>query len=586
MIAHFRQRFVGTGDFRIVRFPFLGERLDPIAKLRHFPRIRHDDFFRFFRRQIGKFIEHFLRRPDVDSRMRILFPRFRPFSEQNIAIDLVLFEKEMRIGCRAARKAGFIRNLDDSLVERLHVLDRIHFRIAVVFDQKFIVTDGLHFEIIIKFGERHQFLIRFFVQNSAIKFAHNARGAVEQPVMQFFQDRLGNERSFLVIFQAGQRDQTIQIMKPRHIFSQNDDVAVFLPVGVRILRDVLNHITFHPVKNFLFIFLRVFLEFRENLNAAVVRDRNGRRAPFRCRLDRRFRIRQPVQTHFRMQMELDAHFLGIVVMPDFLRLAHFHPAHIQHETPGVFVQADIAAHLDAHSFFEILIERRRILIRFDETFPQDPIRVIRDTERVQPFPVPQFTHVKGNEIPFDDDIVRFFPNLGDIRRRPFDMCAPDKNAVPFFRFGGNGSRGGLRQHIVKTRKRRCHTKSRLFFLRFFRRQRNLVLTNLRRFRIRQRHRCRYLCAADHLHSNGRPRSVDIFRDIFSIDKNFFRKGQLGAQRQKCLQRRGAVRRLDVHRPTFRVDFHQRDGVRLRATLQSIFRHLVSSKKHLSRISNG
>ena len=89
-------------------------------------------------------------------------------------------------------------------------------------------------------------------------------------------------------------------MKPRHIFGQNDDVTVFLPVGVRILRDVLNHVAFHPVENFLLIFLRVFLQFWENLNAAVVRDRDGRRAPFRRRLDRRFRIRQPVQTHLRV----------------------------------------------------------------------------------------------------------------------------------------------------------------------------------------------------------------------------------------------------------------------------------------------
>ena len=186
-VAHFRQRFIGTGNFRIVRFPFFRERLDPFAHIRDFPRIRHDDFFCFFRRQIRKFVQHFLRRPDVNGRVRLILPRFHPFGQQNVAIDLVFFEKEMRIGRRTARKPGFVRDLNDFFIERLHIFDRIHFRIFIVFYQKCIVSNRLHFEIIIKFRKRNQFFIRFFSQNGTIKFAHDTSRAIQKPVMHLLE---------------------------------------------------------------------------------------------------------------------------------------------------------------------------------------------------------------------------------------------------------------------------------------------------------------------------------------------------------------------------------------------------------------
>ena len=279
-------------------------------------------------------------------------------------------------------------------------------------------------------------------------------------------------------------------------------------------------------------------------------------------------------------MELDAHLLGVVVMRNRLGLAHFHPAHIQHKPPAVFIQTDIAAHFDAHSLFEILIERRRIVIGFDKTFPLHSIRFIRDTKDVQPFPVPQLAHVKRNEIALDDDIVRLFPNLGDVRRLAFDVRTPDENAVPFFSFRRNGRRDGLRQNIRKPGERRRHAKSRDFFFRLVRRKRHLVSSHL--LRLRQRRKIGGdVCAGYHLHPYGRPRAMHFFCDVFAINKNFFRKSQLGAHGQKRLQRRTAVRRLDVHRPAFRVDFHERDGVRFGAALQSIFRHIRSSKFSLS-----
>ena len=184
-IAHFHQFFIGAGNFRVVRLPFLGKRMEDFAFVCNPSRIFHDDFKRFFLGEIAEFIQHFLCRPDVDRRMGFNLPRFFPVGKKDVAVSLILGKHIMRIRRSADRPSSLFADFNDLPVQILQILFRIDFGKLVVIDQEFIISKRLHFQIVIELRHLDQFFITLSCKNCAEEFAHDAGRTVNQPFVEF-----------------------------------------------------------------------------------------------------------------------------------------------------------------------------------------------------------------------------------------------------------------------------------------------------------------------------------------------------------------------------------------------------------------
>ena len=107
-------------------------------------------------------------------------------------------------------------------------------------------------------------------------------------------------------------------------------MTVLLAVSVRICRDLIDHVPLHAIDDLLVILVCEILNFRECLNDAMVCDRDRRMMPLCCRLDDLFIVDKTIEAHFRMQMELDARRLVIVLVVDLDCLSLFHLRQLQH----------------------------------------------------------------------------------------------------------------------------------------------------------------------------------------------------------------------------------------------------------------
>lgn len=105
------------------------------------------------------------------------------------------------------------------LVQLLQIFFRRDGSILIFIQQEFIVSQRLHFQIIIEFRQTDQFFIAVSVQNGTEKFTHDTGGTIHQSVPEFLKERTGQKRTLAVVFQMGQRHKTVQIAEPRDIFA-------------------------------------------------------------------------------------------------------------------------------------------------------------------------------------------------------------------------------------------------------------------------------------------------------------------------------------------------------------------------------
>ena len=420
LIAHGFQLIIGTGNFRIVRFPFFRQRFNDLALLRHPAGIRDDDFLRFFFRQIAEFLQHFLCRPKIYRRMGFYFPRFLPVGQKDIPVPRVFGKKVVGIRCGAYGNPRFFSYFNNFLVQLLQIFFRRDGSILIFIQQEFIVSQRLHFQIIIEFRQTDQFFIAVSVQNGTEKFTHDTGGTIHQSVPEFLKERTGQKRTLAVVFQMGQRHKTVQIAEPRDIFCQQDNMAVLLPVTVNIFRHFIDQITFHAVDDFLPVFCRQCLYLGKCLNDAVIRNRHGRMLPLCRRPDDLFIIDESVQTHFRMEMEFYTRYFSHILMVDFFLFPLFHLGNIQHKAAGKFIKLHIPPDFYGHILFytgQLLC----VFLLFKKLFAKDSVCLISQLHGKQ---TPVFTEISAltvNDSSLYDDTALFFPDRTDIRYFPFNM---------------------------------------------------------------------------------------------------------------------------------------------------------------------
>ena len=169
-----------------------------------------------------------------------------------------------------------------------------------------------------------EFFIALPCKDSAEEFSHDAGGAVDQAFVKLFQNGLGDERTFPVKFEVRQCHHAVQVAQAGDVLRKDDDMPVLLAVGIRIRRDLIDHVPFHAVDDLLVVLVCEVLDLRERLNDAMVCDRDRRMMPLRGRLDDFFIVDKSVKTHLRVQMKLDAWRLVIVLVIDLDGLPLLH----------------------------------------------------------------------------------------------------------------------------------------------------------------------------------------------------------------------------------------------------------------------
>ena len=435
-----------------------------------------------------------------------------------------------------------------------------------------------------------EFFITLPRKNRTEEFSHDAGRAVDQAFVKLFQNGLGDERTFSVKFEVRQCHHAVQIAQAGDVLCKDDDMPVLLAVCVRICRNLIDHVPLHAIDDLLVILVCEILDLRERLNDAMVCDRNRRMMPLCCRLNDLFIVDKTIEAHFRMQMELDARRLVIVLVVDLDCLPLLHLRQLQHKPAGVLVEAHIAAHLDCRPRFQRL-DSFCLLGTVEKFLARDAIRFIGQIHEKELLFAAKLADLDRDHRADKNDTILLFIHTTDLDGLSRDMLPAKVYAIHCAAFFGCGRRryeSTLRQD---TRKRWqtarhgdprhrylfCHCRHRHFrFLRrgdvvsgredrdirrkavalhgFFRRQ------EIHRRHIRIHHRCR---------------RKNHTRHIVTIDIDRFHACQSRPHIFECLQCGFFMVGLDVPCAALGVDLHQSDDGSRLSGLQTILSHRIS-----------
>ena len=321
----------------------------------------------------------------------------------------------------------------------------------------------------------------------------------------------------------------------------------------------------------------------------MVCDRDRRMMPLCCRLDDLFIVDKTIETHFRMQMELDARRLVIILVVDLDCLSLFHLRQLQHKPAGVFVEAHIAAHLDCRPRFQRL-DSFCLLGAVEKFLARDAIRFIGQIHEKELLFAAKLADLDRDHRADKNDTILLFIHAADLDGLSRDMLPAKVYAIHCAAFFGSGCgryESTLRQDARKRWQTARHGDPRhqcLFcryrHFRFLRRgdvvsgredrdirRKAVALHGL--FRRREIHR-RHI----RIH-HGRCGRKNHTRHIITIDIDRFHACQSRPHIFECLQCGFFMVSLDVPCAALCVDLHQSDDGSRLSGLQTILSHRIS-----------
>ena len=368
-------------------------------------------------------------------------------------------------------------------------------------------------------------------------------------------------------------------------------MPVLLAVGIRIGRDLIDHVPFHAINDLLLVLVCEVLNLRERLNDAMVCDRDRWMMPLCCRLYDFFIVDKSVKTHLRVQMKLDTGRLIIVLVVDLDRLPFLHLREFQNESAGVLVEAHIPAHLDRRPRLQRL-DSFCFLRAVEKLFARDAIRFIGQIHEEKFLFAAKLADFDRNHRADKNDAVLLFIRGADLDGVSRDVLPSKVYAIHCAAFFGSGRwryESTLRQDTRKRRQAARHGDPRHRYLirhrrcchfRFLRRCdviRSREDRDIRRkavalhgfFRRREIHR-RHI----RIH-HGRCWRKNHARHIIPIDIDRFHACQSRPHIFECLQCSFFMVGLDVPCAALSVDLHQRDDGSRLSGLQTILSHRIS-----------
>ena len=433
-----------------------------------------------------------------------------------------------------------------------------------------------------------EFFIALPRKDRTEEFSHDAGGAVDQAFVKLFQDGLGDERTFSVKFEVRQCHHAVQVAQTGDVLRKDDDMTVLLAVGVRICRDLIDHVPLHAIDDLLVILVCEILDLRECLNDAMVCDRDRRMMPLCCRLDDLFIVDKTIEAHFRVQMELDARRLVIVLVVDLDCLSLFHLRQLQHKPARVLVEAHIAAHLDRRPRLQRL-DSFCLLGAVEKFLARDAIRFIGEIHEKELLFAAKLADLDRDHRADKNDAVLLFIHSADLDGLSRDMLPAKVYAIHCAAFFGSGCgryESTLRQDTRKRWQTARHgdPRHRCLFCRYrhfrFLRRGDVVSgredRDIRRkavalhglFRGREIHR-RHIRIH---HGRGRKNHT---RHIITIDIDRFHACQSRPHIFERLQCGFFMVSLDVPCAALCVNLHQSDDGSRLSGLQTILSHRIS-----------
>ena len=322
----------------------------------------------------------------------------------------------MHIAGRDQRLAESARQLVHLAVDVPKILVRLHGKAVVKF-QKVIVVNGLDLEEVVELRHLLQLRIGTPGDDAADQLACLTGRADDDPLAVLLQDGTRHTRTAALLRPAEvadmrERDELIEVIEPRLVFRQKDDVK---GTGVVLAVD---EIALHAVDN-----LDVDALFRkgtcrihrlgECLHDAVVGDGNRRPPPACRRLNEHLGRDDGIErAHLRMRVQLDAFFLRrILALRD---AAPLHAVDEEHIVADEFIVFDFP--LDAHctaladrldDAFDLGVNLllRRLAARGEKLLAADAVRRIGKFDGEDIGTGLQLVRLRVKDITLEDDVL-------------------------------------------------------------------------------------------------------------------------------------------------------------------------------------
>ena len=192
--------------------------------------VGHHHFVGFFFAQVGKFLQHFLGRAQIQPGFSVRIGVFHTLLK-DLPVNFILFLQKMHIAGGHHRLLQFLAQPADLPVHLHQLLVGGNLSLG---DQKPVVAKRLDFEIVIIGGDLPDRVRRKVLQNRPVQLPRLAGGANNQSLPVGIQGRFGNSRNPVEIIQIAHGYQFIKILQPHQILCKKNHVVgrQFFGVGL------------------------------------------------------------------------------------------------------------------------------------------------------------------------------------------------------------------------------------------------------------------------------------------------------------------------------------------------------------------
>ena len=209
------------GVFDLRRVEILRQELEHLDAVGNGVRVRDNDLLRLFRAEVGKFVEHLLRRAVIERHGLVRVGEFLG-CQQDAAEDLLLGIEKMHVARRHNGLAELLAELHDAAVEVAQGFLAAH---GAVVEQEVVIRQRHNLEIVVKRRDAPQLRVALAAQHRLEHLARLAGRADDEALAVFHKQALGDGGVALEILQIRPGNDLVEVFQAGLVFHQNGDVV-------------------------------------------------------------------------------------------------------------------------------------------------------------------------------------------------------------------------------------------------------------------------------------------------------------------------------------------------------------------------
>ena len=209
------------GVFDLRRVEILRQELEHLDAVGNGVRVRDNDLLRLFRAEVGKFVEHLLRRAVIERHGLVRVGEFLG-RQQDAAEDLLLGIEKMHVARRHNGLAELLAELHDAAVEVAQGFLAAH---GAVVEQEVVIRQRHDLEIVVKRRDAPQLRVALAAQHRLEHLARLAGRADDETLAVFHKQALGDGGVALEILQIRPGNDLVEVFQAGLVFHQNGDVV-------------------------------------------------------------------------------------------------------------------------------------------------------------------------------------------------------------------------------------------------------------------------------------------------------------------------------------------------------------------------